>query len=614
MCVELSYDEILSQYTLYEHRIRGLSTAIWLTKTQPLPLGVPPKEPPNLRAYRAIATLLTTNPNEEGTITATGAPVTGAPPGVTIVAPFPDPTSRGKEKPSILVERISIHPDLRSVQDLSEHRRSESIDIVKHSTEVFQSLYHMLQTNFSSSESLTGIPDSESKSLKISVFILNRCWKGVKVRLDAAQGLLDFKGSLTLARVLKGWSPRPEDAVAFYEQWESVRDSNLIQLLQQERVPTQHFIYGNRAHFGFETASGWMKALGKTIQDLQEAVDRHASKNSSSSDLNIMAINLRTMAHLLNSKPIQQIFESWSFQTQLYTLRKRRSHSVEPNRFALDTIEDERKIGETTGHHVLRYLNSLVKWYKAVTADLPQLMARFENSPVIHVVKVPIFPQGRLKMHSPIFVARERLNQFLAAESIERSYTESETRSFYAALDGLFPRRPVATYPPLPKSTGPPLEEFFGSVHSLAIALSVVGGDSSSSSPHCTSPNWMIRAHHSRMIIPSTHSNRVPPEDRVLPPDWGFSTSSKRCCYCCSLLDEILASSRRGFSRFDCFSDLTVPLKNYYGAFVPWTPPPLGYGLSLRTLISLERQLSAILLGGILQKLDHVFSATNEYR
>ncbi|KAJ3712711.1 hypothetical protein C8R42DRAFT_753504 [Lentinula raphanica] len=565
------------QYAAFEHRIRGLSVAIWIAQRQSLPLGIPPKEPANLRIYRAIATLLTTNPKEEGVITATATPVTGvripgAPlNGLTVIAPFHDSSLRGK--PTLLVEKISI-PDRHSLatQEDPECPRPEPNDIVRHSTEIFQNLQYLSQTRVLRSEGLIERAEFESQSLKITRFVLSRCWKAVKTRLDAGRFLLAYQGSATtLGKILKGWLPRHGDRLTSPEPWVSVNDTYLAHLLQHERVPRRNSNNEDSMYFGTESASGWMKTLGKMIEDLHNATDRYAS-NHSSNDLAMMATNMRSLAHLLNSVPIRTIFESQSLQSQFDMLRKRKtdfSITVEPTRTLLEIIEDERRLNEAAGHHVFRYLLSLVKWYRAATTDLPDLLAKFAHTSL------------------------------------------NDARSLYALLDEVFaPRSSSASCRiPSPKPDGIVLEEFPGNFHSLAISLSVVSGDSTSSSPDATSPNW--RLHMAGQMYPLTRSKPDPPtNDFVTPSEWGYSTSFKRCCYCCSLLDEILASIQKGASGPDIISDLTVPLKNHYGVFVPWTPPPLGYGLGHKTLALLEQTLGAILLGSILQLMDSKGLAT----
>ncbi|KAJ4492357.1 hypothetical protein C8R41DRAFT_832256 [Lentinula lateritia] len=613
------------QYTLYEHRIRGLSTAIWLTQIQPFPLGAPPREPRILRAYRAIATLLTTNSIDEGPITVTGAPEVDASLRVTIVAPqLLNPVSGstrahfrkiGDQKPSISVEKISVeNTESRAMQDLPEFAQHgpAPIDIVKHSADIFQNLLHRSQTSTSSPE-----------SLRIFRLILSRCCMEVKARLDAAQFLLHFYGAMTLTSVFRGWSPRPEDVLESRDPWEVVEDPCLVHELQQERIPVQLFNGQMRFHFGVKTATRWMGTLRKTLEELVDATNRYALNDSSGPHLTRMAKAMRTLAHLLNTQPIQKIFNSRSLQTQLDMLRKRRSHfsiDVVPAGSVLKITEDERQIGETAGHHVLRYLFSLVSWYKAATVDLPSLMMRLANSPpVLYIVRVPVLrPQARPKMHSPIFIAREELNRFLTSGDIEYAYTSRELQKFNAALDGLFASRLAVSYPTSSASlNGPPLEDFPGSVHSAGVALAVMTGDSSSSSPHPTSPHWVpteTTPLKARTIFSSVHSSQISPEYLVRPSHGGFATSSKRCCYCCSLLDEILSSSSHSSSSPESFSEPTAPFKDHYGIVVPWTPPPLGYGLGIKTLALLERELTALLLGGILKNLDHVFSTTNEAR
>ncbi|KAJ4473020.1 hypothetical protein J3R30DRAFT_3513968 [Lentinula aciculospora] len=628
------YDEhTTDQYALYEHRIRGLSTAIWLTQIQPFPLGAPPKEPRILRAYRAIATLLTASSNEEGPITVTGAPEINNSLFVTVIAPrfYPDsaiscaPSRRiGDQKPSISVETISINNvESPAMQDLPEYVLCNDIvlflifcirygpahiDIVNYSADIFRNLLYMSQDTSLSSESLT-----------ICQLILSRCWVEVKARLDAARFLLEFHGSMTLVQVLECWSPWPEDALTSRDPWEIVGDPYLVPELQRQRIPMQQFHNDKRFYFGLETASCWMIALCETIDDLHNSLYRYASNDSSRTHLTRMARSMRTLAHLLNTQSIQKIINSRSLQIRLDKLRKRRSYSsfdIDTTGLARKIIEDERKKGETAGHHILRYLFSLVSWYKAATVDLPNLMMRLPNrSPVLHIVKVPILrPQGRLKMQSPILIAREELNRFLTAGDIECAYTEKELHDFNVGLDELFTRRATVNFPsPSSSLTGSTLVDFLGSVHSLSVALAVMSGDSSSSSPHSTSPHWGSMETNSRTMLPFMHSGHISPEYLVKPSNGGFATSSKRCCYCCSLLDEILASSQNTPSS-DSLLESTAPFRDHYGVVVPWTPPPLGYGLSIKTLALLERELNALLLGGILKNLDHVFSTTNEAR
>lgn len=110
-----SYDNnTAEQYAFYERRIRGISTAIWQTQVQPLPLGASPRKSRILRAYRAIATLLTTNSNQGRTVTVTGAPEFSSSLCITVVAPhFLDSPSYSRPqvsgKPLISVESISIN-------------------------------------------------------------------------------------------------------------------------------------------------------------------------------------------------------------------------------------------------------------------------------------------------------------------------------------------------------------------------------------------------------------------------------------------------------------------------------------------------------------------------
>ncbi|KAF9066670.1 hypothetical protein BDP27DRAFT_1330122 [Rhodocollybia butyracea] len=588
-----SYDNNTAEkYAFYERRIRGISTAIWQTQIQPRPLrDASPTSSRPLRTFRAIATLLTTNSNQGRTATVTGAPESSSSLCITIVAPhFLDPLSYSRAqisgKPSISVESISVNGvDSRMMmRSLPEHTPAAPVDIVRHTVDVFQGLISMAQSSGSSAETLA-----------MYRFILSRCWPEVKARLDAARYLLEFHGSMTLVRVLKGWSAGPEDDLSVH--WEAVEDQHLAFELQQNRIPSRESQNETDFHFGVETASRWMKVLCKTIEALQTAVDNYAPTIS------------------------QKIFHSHSLQSQLEMLRKRRSHSstdMVPSGSILNIIEDERKAGETAGRHIFRYLYSLVSWRNAATEILPSIMMRLANSPpILHIVKVPVLrPQERLKMHSPIFIARDELHKFLSTGEIKHAYTKKELQTIDTALNNLFPKSPIERhYPPSP-SNGPPCEDFFGCVHSAEISVAVINGDSSSSSPDSTSPHWISTEIPPQMSRSTRVSGHVrSPEHLVKPSSGGFATSYKRCCYCCSLLEEILSSPRhsRNTSGPDIL-DPTAAFKGGYGAVLPWTPPPLGYGLSLSTLAVLERELRALLLGGILKSLDHVFASTNEAR
>lgn len=190
-----------------------------------------------------------------------------------------------------------------------------SVDLVKHTVDVVQSLVVMSRSNPFSAESLA-----------VCRFILSRCFVEVRARLDAARSLLDFHGSMTLVRVLRGWSPRPEDASMYRGAWEIVRDPYLAYELQQQRIPTREHSGETHFHFGVDTASSWMKTLCKSIENLQDSIGRYASNDPSGPHLTMMAKSMRILAHLLNTSPIRKIFDSRSLQSQLELLRKRRSH------------------------------------------------------------------------------------------------------------------------------------------------------------------------------------------------------------------------------------------------------------------------------------------------
>ncbi|KIK54198.1 hypothetical protein GYMLUDRAFT_63362 [Collybiopsis luxurians FD-317 M1] len=616
------------QYAFYERRIRGLSTAIWLTQIQPLPLSFPPREPRVMRVYRAIATLLTTDSNEAGSVTVTGAPDIGSSLHLTIVAPrvlnssSPHTRFHGQNraplsgKPPISVERISLHDSSsRRIHGLPERTqfKSTTVDIVQHTADVFQSLNLLSQSrNVTEAEDL------------VCRFILSRCWAEVKARLDASRSLLQFPVSMTLTRVLRGWSPRPEDASSIHSSWQDVRNLSLTHELQQERIPIRENNRETQFYFGLDTASRWIRTLCKTVDGLKEATERYASNDPSGPHLTMMVEKMKILAHLLNTAAVQSIFNSRSLHSQLDLLHKRphvsTTASMMPTCSMISIIEDERKYGETSGRHILRYLSSLVSWYNAATVDLANMLKRLAQAPpILYVIKIPVIrPQERPQMHSPFLLARAELNKFLS-RNIEHAYTRRELEHFNVALEELFPRSPAQSYPP--SSDGTHLEDFFGIVHNASVSLAVMNGDSSYSSPDPTSPHWVPieeRPQSSRSRYSSAHNNYRSPEYLVKPPNGGFATSSKQCCYCCNLLEEILCSPphRRSGSGSDTSLEPTSPFRDQYGVLVPWTPPPLGYGLSIQTLARIERELKALLLGGILdsEPLERVFSATNEAR
>ncbi|KAH7879666.1 uncharacterized protein C8R40DRAFT_437768 [Lentinula edodes] len=180
---------------------------------------------------------------------------------------------------------------------------------------MFQNLLHTSHT-----------PTSSPESLRVFRLILSRCCIQVKARVDAAHFLLHFYGAMTLTSVFRDWSPRPEDVLESHDPWEAVEDPCLVHELQQERIPMQFFKGQMLFHFGVKTATHWMETLRKTLEELVDATNRYALKDSSGPHLTRMAKAMRTLAHLLNTQPIQKIFDSRSLQTQLDMLRKRRSH------------------------------------------------------------------------------------------------------------------------------------------------------------------------------------------------------------------------------------------------------------------------------------------------
>ncbi|KAF5390755.1 hypothetical protein D9757_004448 [Collybiopsis confluens] len=550
----------------------------------------------------------------EGSVTVTGAPDTGSLLHLTIVAPYvlnPDaarsqpPRSQSRDraslfgswKPLISVERVSVddvYP--RTIQDLSERSQFAvgPIDISQYAADVLHSLKHLSQPR--------SVMDDE---LPVCRFILSRCWAEVRARLDAARFLLQFRGS-SLTRVLRGWSPRADDASTCLSSWESVRDVTLAHELQQERIPRDECHRETQCYFSLDTAPRWMRVLCKNLDSLQEAVERYARNDAPDTQLTTMAKRMKTIALLLRTRAIQNIFNARSLDLQLHLLRKRShvSSTVTPTCSMIKIVEDERKDGESAGHHVLRYLHSTVSWYSAATVDLPHIMTRLsETSPILHIVKVPMLrPQYSLQMHSPFLLSKEELNKFLR-QDIEFAYSQKELRDFNLALEDLFPRG---------ASKGNTFEHFHGAGHALAVSLAIMNGDSSMTSSAPTSPHWVP----TESVPRSSRSKHIPPEHLVKPASGGFATSSKQCCYCCSLLSEILSfpSPKRTDSDSDSSEELTSPFRDQYGIFVPWTPPPLGYGLGLETLARLERELKALLLGGVLSRLEHAFSATQEAR
>ncbi|KAK7049856.1 hypothetical protein VNI00_005286 [Paramarasmius palmivorus] len=596
---------IQEQYTNVEQRIRGITTALWLTKAQTVALEPMKLQEGSLRkrlqAYQDLSVLFTMDSSKYGPVIVTGGPTQGSSLSISLVTTYSrtpsSRTARGSQNsqscsvnPRVTVQRI--FPSNMSLGQLVESG-SATTTPMNHFCDVLQAL------------KLSSFSGAKDDMELVHRFILARCWPEFRARIDAAQYLLQYPPSATLISVLRDWRPVLRGSDSLYGVWVEIADPFLLGALRAVGVRIYHSTSESsgayRCMFDESTAPGWYKLLCNILGSLFSAVFTY-QVNWDRTVLVKIAYYVQVLAPLLDSVPIQTLFRTSSFRGHIGQFRKWRSHaslihSSTINVWQTNIINDEQKVGdsfrESEGEHLTRYLHSLLAWYKASIA-LFQGSARLSSQPpVFQVVLVPISVQSPLVMHSPADLAWQELEAVLASKF---NYTLQEMAVVQNAVYRLLGSTPVRG-----RSSDVRAEAFLpADIHALALTMTVLKGSPSPGSSSAPSPVLITQDYLSAEHL-------VAPFDRLL----GFPSPHPllpKCCYCCSLLYDILYNPNRALDHVADGSGARSNGPNaasfvHSGLLVPWTPPPMGYGLSLRVLETLERELCQLLVASLLKRL-----------
>ncbi|KAL0575428.1 hypothetical protein V5O48_006544 [Marasmius crinis-equi] len=604
------------QYALLERRIRGLSTAIWRTRCQKVAC-VPNHgaDRATLEAYQDFAVLLTRDSSVELPVVVTG----GNQNGLAIVATTPASTVQSvspSSAPLIAVEEVN--PTTKNFHQLLVERWahillqfskltgyvSHPIPLARHAADILQVMR------------LLSVSTDASDLLSLYQFTIHRCWPEFKARVDASFEILAYPPSATLLSVLQGWRMDAQDLGS--GSWPSVHisDTWLSSSLQEYGIPIAPGSHVDGPHFIFDgdTAAVWFRFLCDVLGMLLNAVfDYHALGKSTS--LVKVVQSLQILSPLLDSYPINKLFSLPSLHHYLRPYRKRHPASSQLpeayiNAWSLNVMYDERPMctvyQETEGNHILRYISSLLTWFKAATALFQ--FARTPGGPYIrtfHIIHVPIPPMtdsSMMQMQRPQQVVSGVGDELLS----NRRLAPSKLALIRSTLAQIIPSSmtPVLNLSRMQRQTSPRHqhgeEQFWGGFHTQALAISVLKRppDSGVTFPAPilvtkdrseSSAQHLVRSNSGPFASPSPHP-----------------TTSK-CCYCCSLLYDILHHPQRYQSSLQ--PDIAM-LNALPGFLIPWTPPPFGFGLSLDTLKVIERRLHELLLAIVKARLEEVLETS----
>ncbi|KAI3614177.1 hypothetical protein WG66_000196 [Moniliophthora roreri] len=592
------FRDLQERYAHLERRIRSISTAIWLTHSQGLAFEPIRLQDSNLRkrlqAYQDLSILFTTDSSRCGPVVVTGGPTHGSSPSVTLVAGSTrtstprDSTTQGPSlmvDPRILMERII--PSSRSLTQLVESG-SAAVTPMTHFSDVLQAL-HLSSTS-------TTREDMEL----IHQFFLARCWSEFKARIDAAQYLLDFPPSTTIVSLLKAWHPVLRGADSQYGTWVDVGDPFLLNALRGTGI--QLYSSGHdgvrRCMFDQDTALIWYRLLCSVLDGLFTITSAYHVDQDPTLLANV-AYHIQVLAPLLDSVPVQHLFRTLSFRNHIHPFRKRISYASLINNSSIDhwqmnILSDEQKISdsfrENEGEHITRYLHSILSWYKASTSLFHDSTCLSRQPPIFQVLFISVSVDSPMTMHSPAEVAWRELEKALAAKF---DYTLHEVAAFQTNVYSLLRGTPIRTSHGRSSDV---ITEVFTSihVHTEAITMAVLKGSAPGS---CTPGPVLITqdqlsAEH--LVVPFDRLLGFPSPHPLLP----------KCCYCCSLLYDVLYNPNRALSRVSedpatDYNVLDVASFVHSGFLVPWTPPPIGYGLSLRALKIVERELCRLLVASL---------------
>ncbi|KAK1229247.1 hypothetical protein PQX77_007701 [Marasmius sp. AFHP31] len=564
-------EDMEDQHLQLASRIRGLSTAIWWSRFQGVAcLPRPGTDGATLETNQNVAIMLSRDLSVEPPVVVTGGWKSSLVVAATHITCtprlFPAPPA-----PSSMLQEV--RPNSSSFGQLLLHE-SSSVPLTHHVADVLQ-VTRLLSTS----------TDIAHDLLSLYQFTLRRCWPEFKARVDASFDLLAYPPSANLLTVLRGWHIDAQQVQPGYSTRVHIGDTWLSDALQNygfSTIPTTHPEETPCFHFGHESSETWFGFLCDVLEGLMNAAfSDHMEPNQES--LLIIVKSLQILSPLLDSHPITTLFSLPSLHHHLRPYRKQNPAASQNWETNVDTRQlhimyDERIVcetyHETEGNHVLRYISSLLTWFKAATGLFNH--ARRFGVPRIQIVDIiddQVLPEtnGRsLPMDNPHQVLETIKSEGLS--TIPRIDSHRQTLDYaplsVASADDSQSRysRSLSLSREIDKGL------FLGKTHTLALATSMlkgflvserrsVGASASSSSAGL-------------FAFPSPHP------------------ATSKCCYCCSLLQDILHRPQRYQS--DPQPD-TAMLSALPGFLVPWTPPPFGFGVSLGTLRIIERRLHDIL-------------------
>lgn len=318
-------------------RIQCTTTAIWRTQLQPIRpqrvnIAQRRKRVGWTKAYQDIATLLTCNGASGSDIVVTG-PLPGRGNLVTICASRDSDARRDAVGPDIC--RYTIQPSSKALRELaldnksvlspcsrcsgtnqrSNDRQARAGSLFTHASDVLKALLSASQP--------PGPDDTEDHTL-LCVFAHRRCWPFVYRRLRAARYLLDLPDTVNLASALSSWRFDHEGLLPIDGEWHLVsNDSRLRQALAEADIPITETVRGLGALLDARTVRLWMDLLSGTIQDMFATGNEYNSRQVDSEEgllsslLRRLVESMRLLECLLNSHPIQRIFQFESLARHL---------------------------------------------------------------------------------------------------------------------------------------------------------------------------------------------------------------------------------------------------------------------------------------------------------
>ncbi|KAK0452494.1 hypothetical protein EV421DRAFT_905081 [Armillaria borealis] len=556
-------------------RIRSLSNAVWISEDHVPKLDSPPERRSVFHVYSCLATLLTRDSQQHEPVVVTGNHFLGRtgngplmetgpiPQFLTALVVVDDRFQWSQSSPSF--DAMDIEPQFSQPLHCVIIQPGESgLEHLSETTELTPDITRYAEDLMEIVLTLSKSKDTE-QFLKACRYIFRQCWPDIFARIFASESVIPFNHYMynSFVDFLRAWVPQPEDEMYIIGEtdgWEVIlRKSLLAKILQSKDIGRDENVFEGRDEYALtlETAGEWFSVLCDILEAIIDSALRFDADRTADSELDTVIENTQVLTELLNCAGIQRILKAPSLASHL----KSCEGQMDSERFEPDdnpphkSIDDEKRDGELSGEHLLRYLQTLLAWFDSLDTLASTVAERAEDEglPTLRIVYSFQPTTGSsdprsanpLQMYSPTMSIRFLLEQEdydpQTMEEKPRTWSDEQLQDIYEAVEKFFPQ------------PGKKRQNFIGGVHSEALLMD-----------YLAETMWM-------------HLD----QDNM----YGFKESNKivalplhhQTCYCCSFLYSFLFCKT--------VHPWNVRNRMFPGRLVPWTPPRLWHNTdTLRAL------------------------------